>query len=244
MASSRAVPKAVLRWIRAKYEITARLRRRLSDGFGRTRPSYKGAFIFMSAKTDPFLPIPDLLHITRNNLEVSLQADVFLMCQTRSGEVVENPEIFSLIAEMARYKKIGVSFSVSTDILEEQRMIEHGGLAPEHRLRTMARLKEAGVFVSAAVSPLMPYSVEFPQRLLDCAHHASIQLLRPSGFGSSTPKGLLNNVERVVPRYRELDRKLIEEINMLKQSNVFAWGVGNKGFIGAFLAAKQFYENR
>ena len=232
------------RWLLPKERITARLRRRLMDGSGRTRPSYRGAFINMSSKTDPFLPIPEFLCVTRKNLEVFLQADFFLMCQTRSSKVVEDADIFSLICETAKHKKVGVSFSISTDIPAQQRLLERGGLAPERRLNAMAKLKDAGVFVSAAVAPLMPYSKEFPKLLLECAHHASVQLLLPSGFGSSTPRDVLASTESTIPGYRKLERMLVDQIEEADHSKVFTWGVGNKGFVGAFLAAKQFYATQ
>ena len=105
----------------------------------------------------------------------------------------------------------------------------------------MSRLKGAGVFVSAAVSPLMPFSPEFPRCLLDCAHHASIQTLRPSGLASATPKKVLDEILRSVAGYGQLEAKLAKDLQRLDVSGQFSWGVGNKGFIGAFLAAKRHY---
>ena len=52
-------------------------------------------------------------------------------------------------------------------VLEEQSRIENGGLTPGKRLETMARLKAEGIFVSAAVAPLMPYGPDFGRKLLD-----------------------------------------------------------------------------
>ena len=229
------------RWLVPKPEITTRLRHQLFDARGKTRPTYRGGFVFMSAKTDPYLPSPELLDITRANLKTFLEADVFLMCPTRSAAVVEDAEIFRILIQMAEKRKVGVSFSVGTDIKEEQRRIERGGLSPERRLRIMADLKSAGVFVSAAVSPLMPYSDEFPRHLLECAHHASIQLLRSIGFGSTTPKNVLTEVQGSIRHYRDLDRRLVEQLSGLPGAARFSWGIGNKGFTGAFLAARRFY---
>ena len=224
-----------------KPNITDRLRHQLLGKYGRTRRKYSGAFVFMSAKTDPFLPRVDLLRVTRSNLAVFAEADVFVMCQTRSPAVVEDAETFELLCHMAKQKTAAVSFSIATDVRAEQLRIEHGGLSPERRLRTMERLKSAGIFVSAAVSPLMPYSDEFPRRLIDCAHHASIQTLRPSGFGSATPKHVLTEVGRTVPGYERLDDDLADDLRGLDTDEQFSWGVGNKGFMGAFLAARRFY---
>jgi hypothetical protein len=47
-----------------KPDITRRLRKQLLDGTDLTRPTYQGAAIYMSPKTDPLLPIKDALQIT------------------------------------------------------------------------------------------------------------------------------------------------------------------------------------
>jgi ParB/RepB/Spo0J family partition protein len=227
-----------------KPDFPNRLRKHLLDGAGQTGPLYQGAAIYMSPKTDPLVSVPDALAITARNLDVFLDAVIFLMIQTRSKAVEEEhePDIFNRIVELARRKKVGVSFSISTDLLDQQRRIERGGLTPEERLRIMARLKHAGVFVSAAVAPLMPASPDFARKLVECCHHASIQVLHLTGSGAATPRALLNQTQREIPHYRELDRKLTDEIEAVNGAAGFSWGMNNKGFIGAFLAARRFYE--
>jgi hypothetical protein len=97
--------------------------------------------------------------------------------------------------QMAKQKKAAVSFSIPTEIRKFQRRIEHGGSSPERRLRTMERLKTAGIFVSAAVSPLMPYGAEFAASLIECASRLhsgvtalGIRLGHPAArFDRSTP---------------------------------------------------------
>jgi DNA repair photolyase len=231
-------------WLLYKPDITKRLRKQLLDGAGQTHPSYQGAAIYMSPKTDPLLPVKDALHITARNLDVYLDADIFLMIQTRSKAVERqnDPAIFTRILELARHRKVGVSFSISTDLLSQQRRVETGGLAPAERLRIMARLKRAGVFVSAAVAPLMPYSPDFARKLVESCHHASIQVLHQTGSGAATPKDVLTQTHREIPQYRELERKLADEIEAVKGAEDLSWGTANKGFIGAFLAARRFYE--
>ena len=232
------------RWLLYKPDFTNRLRKQLFDGAGQTRQQYQGAAVYMSPKTDPLIPIKDALAITAQNLDVFLAADCFLMIQTRSPKVINDtdPDIFNRIIALAGHKKVGVSFSISTDLLDEQRRVERGGLTPEKRLEIMARLKDAGVFVSAAVAPLLPYSPDFARKLVACCHHASIQVLHLTGSGAATPKPLLNQLQREIPQYRALDRKLAEEIEALDGADDFSWGINNKGFIGAFLAARRFYE--
>jgi DNA repair photolyase len=165
------------------------------------------------------------------------------MIQTRSKAVEQKaPAIFNRIIELSRRKKVGVSFSISTDLLDQQRRIESGGLSPEERLQIMARLKQAGVFVSAAVAPVMPYSPDFARKLVDSCHHASIQVLHLTGSGAATPKAVLDQTHREIPHYRELERKLADEIEAVDGAAEFSWGMNNKGFIGAFLAGRRYYE--
>jgi len=212
-------------WLLYKPDFTNRLRRELLDEAGKTRPRYRGAAVYMSPKTDPLLPITDALAITARNLDVFLDAECFLMIQTRSKAVEEkDPDIFNRIIELSRRKKVGVSFSISTDLLSQQRRIENGGLTPTERLAIMARLKQAGVFVSAAVAPLMPFSPDFAHKLVDSCHHASIQELHLTGSGAATFKDVLDQKHREIPHYRELERKLAEEIEALEDSEPFSWG--------------------
>jgi DNA repair photolyase len=231
-------------WLVYKPEFPSRLRKHLLDGKGQTRPAFQGAAIYYSPKTDPLLPVEDALTISARNLDVFLAADIFLMIQTRSKAVERRnkPDIFTRIVALARQKKVGVSFSISTDLLSQQRRIETGGLAPAERLRIMARLKDAGVFVSAAVAPLMPYSPDFARKLVDACHHASIQVLHPTGAGAATPKAVLVQTHKDIPHYRDLERRLADEIDAVAGAEGVSWGIGNKGFIGAFLAARRFYE--
>jgi hypothetical protein len=88
----------------------------------------------------------------------------------------------------------------------------------------------------------MPYSSEFARKLVESCHHASIQVLHLTGSGAATPKDVLDQTHRDVPSYRDLDRKLADEIDAVDGAAQFSWGMNNKGFIGAFLAARRFYQ--
>jgi DNA repair photolyase len=202
-------------WLLYKPDFPNRLRRQLLDEAGQTRPRYRGAAVYMSPKTDPLLPIKDALAITAHNLDVFLDAECFLMIQTRS-------------------KKVGVSFSISADLLDQQRRIEFGGLLPAERLAIMACLKDAGAFVSAAVAPLMPYSPDFARKLVDCCHHTSIQVLHLTGSGAATPNAVLDQTHSEIPHYRELDRTLAEAIDARGASESFPGELITKGLSARF----------
>jgi hypothetical protein len=69
-------------------------------------------------------------------------------------------------------------------------------------------------------------------------------VLHLTGSGAATPKDILTQTQREIPHYRELDRTLAEEIDAVDGAREFSWGINNKGFIGAFLAARRFYDSR
>lgn len=228
-------------WLLPKPEITARLQSALLDRSGRPKQELAGAFVFMSPKTDPFLPVPQALETAVQNLKVFGKSNVFLMCQTRSPEVVEDSRVFEELINLGRKLRVGVSFSISSDLLSEQRRIERGGIPPDRRLRIMRTLKSEGIFVSAAISPLMPHSREFSERIVNAANHASIQVLRPTRIGSSTPAEVREKINSSVEGYDSLAERLADQLLAADTSRAFSWGIGNKGFIGAFLAARRFY---
>ncbi len=231
-------------WLIFKEDITARLRAELIGSSGQTKPRYLGACIFMSPKTDPFLalPRPDTLEIVCEILDIIGDANVFLMNQTRSLEVVNDERVFQRLSYLGALKKVGVSFSISTDLPEQQKKIECSGATPVERLEAIAKLKNAGIFVSAAVSPLMPFSPDFVQRLVVVSHHASIQLAKPSRPGATTPKDCLEKIQ-TIEGYDKLDKSLSAQLMEKGKAIGYSWGINNKGFAGAFLAAKRFYES-
>jgi DNA repair photolyase len=189
----------------------------------------------MSPKTDPLLPIKDALAITAHNLDVFLDAECFLMIQTRSKAVEESdPAIFTRIVALARHKKVGVSFSISTDLLDQQRRIESGGLLPAERLAIMARLKDAGVFVSAAVAPLMPYSPDFARKLVDCCHHASIQVLHLTGSGAATPNAVLDQTHSEIPTTGNWIEHWLKQLMPAERLKVFPGELITKGLSARF----------
>jgi hypothetical protein len=69
----------------------------------------------------------------------------------------------------------------------------------------MARLKTAGIFVSAAVSPLMPYSAEFAASLIECASrlHSGVTAL---GFRLGHPAARSDRSTPISARLQAIGR--------------------------------------
>jgi hypothetical protein len=67
-------------------------------------------------------------------------------------------------------------------------------------------------------------------------------VLHLTDSGAAAPNAVLTQTQRDIPQYRELAGKLADEIEAVDGAVEFSWGMNNKGFIGAFLAGRRFYE--
>ena len=117
--------------------------------------------IFMSPVTDPYQPIERKLRLTRRCLEVFAgYTDVdLLLIQTRGPGVVDDLERIAALP----YAWLGMT-------IESDRHDLPYGPSETHVQRRLAAVKlavERGVRVQIAVSPCLPYSPDFAQRLLD-----------------------------------------------------------------------------
>ena len=117
--------------------------------------------IFMSPVTDPYQPIERKLRLTRRCLEVFARYDDLdlLLIQTRAPAVVDD---LGLIASIP-YAWLGMTIETDRGDLAY-------GPSESHIRRRLAAVKRAvacGVRAQIAVSPCLPYSDAFAERLLE-----------------------------------------------------------------------------
>ncbi|MCJ8014897.1 radical SAM protein [Paenibacillus sp. KQZ6P-2] len=118
--------------------------------------------IFMSSSTDPYQPAEAKECITRSLLEVMVEDPPdFLLVQTRSPLVHRDIDLLLRLGCRVR-----VSMTVETDREDIRRLITPGTPPIEARLRTLKRLKEAGVPTQATIAPILPSSEDLPLKLL------------------------------------------------------------------------------
>lgn len=129
----------------------------------RIRSSGKAARIFMSSATDPYQPIERETGITRRILEAMLELPPdFLHIQTRSPLVARDVDVLVKLKERC---SLLVSMTIETDREEIKRIF--APVAPGIRLR-MKALREvhaAGIQTQAAISPVLPFTPQFPKLL-------------------------------------------------------------------------------
>ena len=121
----------------------------------------RGMRIFMSPVTDPYQPIERKLRLTRRCLEVFARYDDLdlLLIQTRGPAVADD---FDLIARIS-YAWLGMTIETDRGDLPYGPSRSH----VEKRLEAVKLAVERGLRVQIAVSPCLPYSDIFAERLLE-----------------------------------------------------------------------------
>ena len=117
------------------------------------RPRYQPKWIAMGTNTDPYQPIEGRYRITRQVLEVCLDARHPVTITTKSDRVLHD---LDLLAEMARHRLVAVAISVTTLDPKLSGKLEPRAASPAKRLAALARLVEAGVPNHCSVAPVIP----------------------------------------------------------------------------------------
>ncbi len=123
----------------------------------RDRPAMR---IFMSPVTDPYQPIERKLRLTRRCLDIFARYDDLdlLLIQTRGPAVVDDLERIAALP----YAWLGITIETDRHDLPYGPRQSH----IERRLDVVAAAVARGVPVQIAVSPCLPYSDHFAERLL------------------------------------------------------------------------------
>lgn len=116
-------------------------------------PGYRCTPIVFGTNTDPYQPDERRLGITRSLLEVADDYNQPVSLITKSGLIARDRDLLSSLAERD-LASVAVSItSLSNDI---KRTLEPRTASPATRLKTIARLADAGVPVSVMAAPVIP----------------------------------------------------------------------------------------
>ncbi len=114
---------------------------------------YQPRPIAMGTNTDPYQPIEARYRITRQVLEVCLDARHPVTITTKSDRVLAD---LDLIGEMAKRNLIAVAISVTSLDPHLSRLIEPRAPSPTKRLAALGTLVEAGVPAHCSIAPVIP----------------------------------------------------------------------------------------
>lgn len=117
------------------------------------KPRYKPRPIAMGTNTDPYQPIERTWRITRQVLEVCIDARHPVTITTKSDRVLDD---IDLLTEMAELRLAAVCVSVTTLDPRLSGKLEPRAAAPAKRLAALGKLVDAGIPVHCAVAPIIP----------------------------------------------------------------------------------------
>jgi DNA repair photolyase len=139
----------------------------LKQELARLKP---GTQIALGTATDPYQPIERRQKITRSLLEVFAKTSGFsLGIATKSALIARD---IDLLTEIARRHRLTVAFTVTTMNGKLARLLEPRAPRPDLRIRTLARLREAGLRAGVLCSPLMP-GITDSRRSIDAVARAA-----------------------------------------------------------------------
>jgi len=117
------------------------------------KPSYRPAPIAMGTNTDPYQPIEGRYRITRELLEVCLEARHPVTITTKSDRVLRD---LDLISDLARLHLVSVGVSVTSLDPRLSGLLEPRAASPAKRLGALETLAAAGVPCHVSIAPVIP----------------------------------------------------------------------------------------
>ncbi len=131
--------------------------------------------LFMSSATDPYQPIEHKVKITRGILEKMVENPPdFLQIQTRSPLVTRD---LDLLLKLKDKCNVLVSMTIETDREDIKRIFSPYAPGIKLRIKALKELKVAGIPTQASISPVLPFTREFPLQLMGVADHIWIDTL-------------------------------------------------------------------
>ncbi|MBS4172176.1 radical SAM protein [Bacillus sp. FJAT-49736] len=139
------------------------------------REKNKTVNIFMSSATDPYQPIERKAAITRGILEEMINNPPdFLQLQTRSPLITRD---IDLLLELKDKCEVLVSMTVETDREDMKQLFAPYAPGIKIRLKALKEIHDAGISTQASISPVLPFTPEFPKVLKGIVNHIWIDTL-------------------------------------------------------------------
>ncbi|EJS65314.1 MULTISPECIES: SPL family radical SAM protein [Bacillus] len=119
--------------------------------------------LFMSSVTDPYQPIERKAGITRKILEEMLDHPPdFLQIQTRSPLIARD---LDLLVDLNKKCELLVSMTIETDREDIKRIFSPVAPGIKLRQKALKEVYDAGIATQAAISPVLPFTPDFPKIL-------------------------------------------------------------------------------
>ncbi|PKR83728.1 SPL family radical SAM protein [Heyndrickxia camelliae] len=139
------------------------------------RKKNKPVNIFMSSATDPYQPMERKAAITRRILEEMMEHPPdFLQIQTRSPLITRD---IDLINQLKAKCDVLVSMTIETDREDVKRIFAPYAPGIKIRLKALKEVHDKGISTQASISPVLPFTPDFPNVLNGIVDHIWIDTL-------------------------------------------------------------------
>jgi len=139
------------------------------------RKKNKPVNIFMSSATDPYQPMERNAAITRRILDEMIeQPPDFLQIQTRSPLITRDIDVIRRLKEKC---DVLISMTIETDREDMKRIFAPYAPGIKIRLKALKEVHDAGISTQASISPVLPFTPDFPQALDGMVDHIWIDTL-------------------------------------------------------------------
>jgi DNA repair photolyase len=146
-------------WVDIKINAAANYRNEVI----KLRRKNKPINIFMSSATDPYQPIERKAAITRRVLEEMIENPPdLLQIQTRSPLITRDIDLLITLKEKC---EVLVSMTIETDREDMKRIFAPYAPGIKLRLKALRKLHDAGMSTQASISPVLPFTPDFPKLL-------------------------------------------------------------------------------
>ncbi|WP_413382701.1 radical SAM protein [Alkalihalobacillus sp. 1P02AB] len=139
------------------------------------RKKNKPINIFMSSVTDPYQPIERRVMVTRRLLEEMIENPPdFIQIQTRSPLITRDIDLLKKLKEKC---DLLVSMTVETDREDIKQLFSPYAPGIKLRIKALKEIYEAGISTQASISPVLPFTPDFPSVLDGSVKHIWIDTL-------------------------------------------------------------------
>lgn len=158
-------------WVDIKINAAENYRNEIVKLRGKNKP----VNLFMSSATDPYQPIERTANITRMILEQMIENPPdFLQIQTRGPLVTRDIDLLIKLKEKC---EVLVSMTIETDREDIKRIFAPYAPGIQIRLKALKEVHDAGISTQVSISPVLPFTPDFPKVLDGIVDHIWIDTL-------------------------------------------------------------------
>ncbi|MGG4132176.1 radical SAM protein [Paenibacillus illinoisensis] len=146
-------------WVHIKANATENYKNEIKNLRKRDKPIN----IFMSTATDPYQPLESKIQLTQKILREMISSPPdFLQIQTRSPLIERDLEV---LLQLQQRCDVLVSMTIETDREDLKRIFSPFAPGVNLRLKSLGNIHDAGIPTQASISPLLPFTPDFPEKL-------------------------------------------------------------------------------